>query len=98
MCKAKEYNFEATKILKSVIRQRYCFPGGYERFVITSDGAAICAKCCKKEYKIILHSTLLKYRDGWQVVASSNESELEDMTSCDHCGYLIHFGEEVQND
>jgi len=42
------------KELKQAIRSKYAWPGGYEIFGITSDGACLCTDCMKKEFKSIL--------------------------------------------
>lgn len=78
-------NFEANAIVKSIIREPFAWPGGYERFAITTDGAVLCYKCLKTEYKIIAHSTLFGFNDGWQVCEQSHEGEQDEKVICDHC-------------
>lgn len=73
--------------LKSVIREPYAWPGGYERAVFTTDGGVICHTCCKENYRLMLHSTRGDYRDGWQVAgtfASGVDCDAGD-NHCDHC-------------
>lgn len=42
--------------LKQAIRTKFAWPGGYELFGITSDGAALCCDCMRKEYRLIAWS------------------------------------------
>lgn len=75
--------------LKSIIREPYAWPGGYERFAITTDGGCLCHKCCKAEYHIILASTRSNARDGWTVAGQASAAETDSFTRCDHCGTII---------
>lgn len=63
----------------------YTFPGGYPMFAITSDGAALCHKCCKSERRLIGTTT---GNDGWCVVALNINYE-NDHLYCDHCSSNI---------
>ena len=40
--------------IKQAIRDKYAWPGGYPLFLVTSDGAALCIDCGKKEYRNII--------------------------------------------
>lgn len=75
-----------TIILKSLIREPYAWPGGYERFAITTDGAILCPYCLKKEFHTVMHSTKYQYRDGWEVAGCGYIGDYDDeMITCDHC-------------
>jgi len=74
-----------TELLKSIIREPYCWPGGYERAAVTTDGGVLCHKCCKEEYRNILHSTRGEYNDGWQVAGQLIIDECDGDVYCDHC-------------
>lgn len=76
-------------LIKSIIRQPYAWPGGYERLAITDDGGILCHKCLKDEYHNVLHSTKFDYRDGWHVVGQATTAELDRPEYCDHCGRNI---------
>ncbi len=86
-----------TILLKSLVREPYAWPGGYERLAITTDGGLLCSKCLKSNFRTILHSTKYQYRDGWQVGGSCYEAVSADccpddyQNNCDHCGTV--FGE-----
>ena len=62
----------------------FAWPGGYQRFALTSDGAALCSHCCAAERERIGSSSP---SDGWHVVAL--EINWEDELSCDHCSSPI---------
>lgn len=86
-----------TLLLKSLIREPYAWPGGYERLAITSDGAMLCTKCLKDNFRNILHSTKYQYQDGWQVNGAAYEAistdccDQECTSYCGHCNKM--FGE-----
>lgn len=63
----------------------YTFPGGYPLFAITSDGGALCKRCCKSERESIGGTA---GPDGWQVVAIDCNWENPNLL-CDHCGDRI---------
>lgn len=76
--------------LKNAIRQKFTWPGGYEIFGITSDGAALCCDCMKKEFKQIAWSIVKNVNDGWKVVTVDNMSNCEpDSITCDHCNKTL---------
>jgi hypothetical protein len=63
----------------------YAWPGGYPRYAITSDGAAICPKCAATERELIATTT---GSDGWCVVGLDINWE-NDSLHCDHCSDQI---------
>lgn len=63
----------------------YAWPGGYPRFAITTDGAALCPSCCQSE-RISIGTT--SGNDGWCVTALGVNWEDPDLL-CDHCSTLI---------
>jgi hypothetical protein len=73
-------------IARFVARGKYSWPGGYELFAVTDDGACLCADCCRSEYARIARS---EPGDGWRVVAYDCEEAIEDLLLCDHCGRVI---------
>ena len=73
-------------IAASIARDPFAWPGGYERFAITDDGACLCHKCCKAEYAQIVAA---QPGDGWHVVAQSSAAETDGLTVCDHCNEVI---------
>jgi hypothetical protein len=79
--------------LKSVVREPFAWPGGYERAVITNDGDLICHQCCKENYYLMLHSTRGAYRDGWHVVGAILLDDMEGDNTCSQCNRQL-TGEE----
>jgi len=75
--------------LKSVIREPYAWPGGYERFLIMDDGDAICHRCAKEGFKLMLQSTLFNYNDGWGVAGQDAECNSDGPINCGHCSASI---------
>lgn len=73
------------KLRDQLIESPYAWPGGYPMFAVTSDGAALCHRCCKSESRSIgsTYGT-----DGWAIAglaANWEDAELH----CDHCGKRI---------
>ena len=84
----------SNKQLKDAIRQHYAWPGGYEIFGITEDGALLCCDCMRMEYERIAWSRRHKCSDGWRVVALTAECGFDGPEYCAHCNKVI--GEEVE--
>ena len=75
-------NLEA---LRSVARNPFAWPGGYESRLLLDDGESICRECVKTEYPQLYRSTRDNDRDGWTVEAVfiAWEGPVE---FCAHCG------------
>jgi len=70
------------------LTQPYAWPGGYPTYFVTSDCAALCCKCAKREGKRITASIREQSNDGWRVVAQVVNWE-DASLFCDHCGNRI---------
>jgi hypothetical protein len=77
-----------TKQIKEAIRHPYACPGGYPLFLITSDGAALCCECGRKQWKQIAYAIIHHLSDGWRVEAADVNWENPDLY-CDHCSKRI---------
>jgi len=93
-------NAQARNLLVSIVKHPYAWPGGYERLLVTQDGALLCSKCCRKEASQIMWDVRNNHNTGWLPVASTYEAVSadcarevsEDLVSyCDHCSR--EFGE-----
>lgn len=80
--------------LRNAIRQKFAWPGGYEIFGITSDGACLCCDCMRQEYRQIAYARRHNLRDGWNVQATDCDANYDSHIACDHCGKIIVEGEE----
>lgn len=79
--------------LRKAIRQKFAWPGGYEIFGITADGAALCCDCMRSEYQQIASARRTSDRmSGWHVDAIMAACETDSETVCDHCGKIIVEG------
>ncbi len=93
-------NFKSRSILIDIIKQPYVWPGGYERLVITADGALLCSQCIRKEAKRIMSDIRDNCDTGWlpkgtcyEAVSADYSREInKDLISyCAHCNR--EFGE-----
>ena len=75
--------------LKAAIRAKFAWPGGYELFGITNDGAVICCDCMRREYHLIAYSRKHKINDGWRVVAIDCAADYDSWVYCEHCNKTI---------
>ena len=94
-------SIENTQQFKSCLRAgAYAWPGGYELYFITSDGAALCYSCALKEFRSIIQSIGGKSRDGWWIqflaCTDSYDDPVVDLT-CDHCNVVIAEGWDKDN-
>lgn len=73
------------KLRDQLIASPYTSIGCYPMFAVTSDGGALCHKCCESESRSIgsTYGT-----DGWAIVAVDVNWENPDLY-CDHCGSRI---------
>ncbi|WP_422451915.1 hypothetical protein [Endozoicomonas sp. ALC066] len=96
------YHFEEitdTHRMRSTLRAGpYAWPGGYPLFFTTTDGASICFKCARSEYRLISDSIRNNFNDGWQVSFCTVNYENNDLF-CDHCGEKIEsaYGEDDED-
>lgn len=88
--------------LKATMRVKYAWPGGYEIVYVTNDGALLCDKCVRKNFRSIIDDIKqpVGSGSGWRVVASTYEAVSADcarevsedlLSYCDQCGK--EFGE-----
>lgn len=90
----KNYDYTFGKIenglqMRATIRAGgYAWPGGYPLYFVTSDCAALCFACAKREFYQIAYSLRYRIDDGWRVVGCNINYEDGDLY-CDHCNKLI---------
>jgi hypothetical protein len=78
-----------TAQLKTELRGgEYAWPGGYPRYFITDDGAALSFAAVRAEFRQVLQSTRDRSRDGWQIVAVDINYE-DPYLYCSHTGQRI---------
>ena len=75
--------------LRNAIRTKYAWPGGYEMFGVTSDGAVLCCDCMRAEYHQVAWSRRYQVNDGWRVDAIDSMATQDEPPACDHCGRTI---------
>ncbi len=80
------------KELKEAIRTKYAWPGGYEIFGITSDGACLCCDCMRANYRSIATERKHTSRSNqWQVDALDTTATCDgEAVHCDHCSKAIY--------
>lgn len=77
----------------------WAWPGGYPKYLTTSDGGALCWGCCRAEYGLIAADLRSgNTRSGWH--PAGVDINWEDTTLyCDHCGACIEsaYGDADEN-
>jgi hypothetical protein len=82
-------HIKTTADLKATIRYgEFAWPGGYQMFFITSDGAVLSFDSVKAELRSVLDSINTKTNDGWRVVVCDINYE-DTALYCDHSGEKI---------
>lgn len=82
---------------KNLIREPYAWPGGYPKYAIMSDGAALCKSCAKDNAKLIIRDTRDNSNSGWCFAGVDINWEDTDLY-CDHCSNKIEsaYGEDTE--
>jgi hypothetical protein len=86
-----------TKEIKSLIRQKFAWPGGYQIFLVTSDGGELCCDCARQEYRQIVWDKMHGASTGWNVEGKFLSCDVEEPIYCDHCNKFFppsHMTEE----
>lgn len=75
--------------LRQAIRDKFAWPGGYEIYGITSDGACLCCDCMRSEYRQVARAIREHSHDGWRVDAVDCAANLDEPETCAHCNKTI---------
>ena len=75
----------------------YAWPGGYPRFFITSDGAALSFAAAKAERRNIIASIAHRTNDGWRIVGCDINWE-DQQLYCDHTNARIEPAYDAMTD
>lgn len=79
---------DVRNIPRYVATQRFAWPGGYELFVVTADGGALCPDCVRENYRQVYAETIADNPPsgtGWKVSACDCVANVDDDLFCDHC-------------
>jgi hypothetical protein len=76
---------KSLRLANSLVEEPYTWPGGYPRFAVLDDGAALCKSCAHTERLAIATTT---GSDGWCIQRLSVNLEDGDLI-CSHCGDQI---------
>lgn len=75
--------------LKAALRYgEFAWPGGYQMYFLTSDGAALSFATVREEFRLVASAVKHGSNDGWRVVATDINWEDEDLID-DHTGKKI---------
>ena len=78
---------ESRRLRDQLIESPYAWPGGYPCFAVTSDGAALCPKCCETEHSQI-GKPAGESHDQFRIIGIEANWEDPELY-CDHCGKRI---------
>jgi len=81
-----------------IVREPFAWPGGYEKVAIMNDGALLCWKCVRDNYRQILTSTRDNDRDGWElagvdIIQEYWQAGSDEIEYCTHCNRVINQDE-----
>lgn len=76
--------------VKRAIRDKCAWPGGYPLHIVMHDGACLCVKCARENWRLIAHSTVKHSwpADDWRAIGAEVNWEDAHM-ECEHCGARI---------
>ena len=77
--------YQSGVLADDIVQHPYAWPGGYPRYAITEDCAALCKHCCAAE-KEAIRST--DGEDGWCVISTAINWEDPEL-HCNNCGNRI---------
>ena len=71
---------------------RYKMHGGYTWAAVMADGALLCTRCVRENYRAVYDET--KRTDGaanteWRCVGVTNSGDSEETEQCAHCGRVL---------
>ena len=72
------------KELKDLYRNPFVWPGGYGKYLITTDGGCLCHDCVEAEYREIVQALINNDRNGW--CPDAVDVNWESRIYCDNCG------------
>jgi hypothetical protein len=73
---------------KTDLQQPYVWPGGYPRFFVTSDGAALSFKAAADNQQLITDAIVDNDNSGWRIIGCDINWEDSNLY-CDHIGDRI---------
>lgn len=74
---------------KEVLRQgEFAWPGGYQCYLLMSDGEALCYACGRKEFRNVISSIKHTQNDGWRCIGADINYEETELV-CTHCSKPI---------
>ena len=73
---------------KTVARDAYAWPGGYPLYLVMVDGDALCPKCVKENFALIVRATRDDDHTGWASMGAQINYEEPDL-NCAHCSQYI---------
>lgn len=73
---------------------KFAWPGGYEVFGATSDGACLCFDCIRENIALVTSAIRARDNSGWRVTGLFTDAETDSFTACDNCGRVIVEGYE----
>jgi hypothetical protein len=82
-------DINTTHDLRAALRYGpYAWPGGYQMYFITDDGAALSFEAVRQEYRQVAYAIRHQLRDGWRVVGCDINYEERDLF-CAHTNERI---------
>lgn len=78
-------NIRTVADLKATMRAAGMAYGGTQLVLHMDDGADICSKCARSEFRSIAEAVRDKDNNGWRALSASMDNDIE-QSECAHCG------------
>ena len=82
--------------VRTAVRDKYAWPGGYPLHLFLADGGTLCIDCARREWRRVAWATRHPGEDKqWEVIQPGINWEDKEL-QCDHCYERIEsaYGEE----
>ena len=73
-------------LLATLRAGEYAWPGGYQLYFTTSDGAALSFDAVRDNLVSVIYALRGDVHDGWLVVGTASTADSDEVVLCDHTG------------
>lgn len=78
-----------TKTIKQLVRQGYAWPGGYEIFFNTDDGATLTCAEVRDNWRAVCSAVRNGYGDGWRVIGYELACDIDEPILSEYGNWIV---------